>query len=456
MDSTEDLFDFDPNQPLSIGEATRTATRLHRAGYHEAALKLYTRVLDVDPNHADALHYLGILMHEQGRDSEALRLLSLSVSLMPDNPGFRSNLGNLMLKAGNIEEADREYRQALALDPDRPDALNNYAMLCKGLGRYQEAEYSLLHALEIAPDFSAARVNLSSLYVRLGRIKEAIQQSCEAMSRDPTSAESREMLGYAYRQSGRLDEAAQVYRDWLADDPDSPKAQHFLAACTGQDVPPRASDAYIRTVFDNFANSFDAQLARLQYDAPELVARAVSDYMAGSAAALDVLDAGCGTGLCAPLLKPFANRLTGIDLSDGMLAKAFQRNLYDELHQGELTAYMQQHRARYDLVVSADTLVYFGKLDEAMQAAAGTLVPGGLLCFTAEALGEEETGDYRLRHHGRYAHARAYLEAELSEAGLELLRLERDVLRSEGGEPVAGWLVLAQRPGGKFRAGPGR
>jgi predicted TPR repeat methyltransferase len=197
-------------------------------------------------------------------------------------------------------------------------------------------------------------------------------------------------------------------------------------------------------VFDSFSKSFDSKLAMLGYRAPALVAVAVSECLGTAATGLKVLDAGCGTGLCAALLKPFAGWLTGIDLSDGMLAKARGRGLYDGLHQAELTAYMQQHVAHYDVVVSADTLVYFGALDEAVLAAAQALRPGGHLCFTVETLAESETGDYRLQHHGRYAHSKAYLEAVLARAGFAVLKLDREVLRSEGGKPVAGWLVLAQ------------
>jgi predicted TPR repeat methyltransferase len=167
-----------------------------------------------------------------------------------------------------------------------------------------------------------------------------------------------------------------------------------------------------------------------------------------------VLDAGCGTGLCAALLKPFARTLTGVDLSQGMLGKARGRKLYDTLQQAELCAYMQQHPGTYDLIVSADTLVYFGALEEVMGAAAQVLRPGGCLCFTVEALEDGETGDYRLRHHGRYAHSRDYLAALLGQVGLAVLRLELVVLRRDAGLAVAGWLVLGQRSGERRRASP--
>ena len=101
---------------------------------------------------------------------------------------------------------------------------------------------------------------------------------------------------------------------------------------------------------------------------------------------LDVLDAGCGTGLCGPLVAPYARRLVGVDLSEGMLARARARNVYDELVRRELTAYLHDCTGAFDVIVSADTLVYFGPLEEVLAAAGNALRAGGVLIFTVEEL----------------------------------------------------------------------
>lgn len=79
------------------------------------------------------------------------------------------------------------------------------------------------------------------------------------------------------------------------------------------------------------------------------------------------------------------------------------------------------------------------------------VLPGRALCRRSAMLQPgvtwgDDSGDDRLRHHGRYAHARAYLETVLGRADLILLRLDAEILGSEGGEPVAVRLVLARRP----------
>jgi SAM-dependent methyltransferase len=149
-------------------------------------------------------------------------------------------------------------------------------------------------------------------------------------------------------------------------------------------VPARASDAYVTSTFDAFAESFDAKLGKLQYRAPQLVADALARCAGEHCGHLVALDAGCGTGLCGPLIAPWVAHLTGVDLSAGMIERARGRGVYDELERAELTAYLERHPASFDLIVSADTLVYFGPLEQVLAAAAGALRPGGLLIFTAE------------------------------------------------------------------------
>ena len=124
----------------------------------------------------------------------------------------------------------------------------------------------------------------------------------------------------------------------------------MLSACTGRDTPARASDGYVQQSFDSFAASFESKLAKLAYRAPALVSAMLDDAGLEASRSLDVLDAGCGTGLCGPLIAPYARRLTGVDLSAGMLAQAKEKNVYDELLQTELTEYLrgQTERLRRD------------------------------------------------------------------------------------------------------------
>ena len=101
------------------------------------------------------------------------------------------------------------------------------------------------------------------------------------------------------------------------------------------------------------------------------------------------------------------------------------------------------HIRAFDVIVSADTLCYFGDLDPVMRAAAGALKPGGLLVFTVEA-GAAEQGPHRLQPSGRYAHAEEYLRTSVAAASLVATALERVVLRKESAVDVHGWLVTAQ------------
>ena len=158
-----------------------------------------------------------------------------------------------------------------------------------------------------------------------------------------------------------------------------------------------------------------------------------------------MLDAGCGTGLCGPLVALYARRLVGVDLSEGMLVHAKEKNVYHALIKAEFTDYLQNNSEAFDLIVSADTLVYFGDLRRVLATAARALRPNGLFVFTLEHMvGGEADVDYHLELHGRYSHAPAYVERLLAAVRLlpEIVHAE---LRMESGVPVAGLVSRAAK-----------
>jgi len=266
-----------------------------------------------------------------------------------------------------------------------------------------------------------------------------------AIALRPGDARAYDGLSRTLYRAGKIDEAVAVYHEWLGADPENAVARHMLAACTGAVAPERASDSFVRDTFDAFAGSFERVLDQLGYRAPALIAEYLDRVVPATDVNLVIADAGCGTGLCADFLRRRATRLVGVDLSPGMLARAHARKAYDELIESELASWLAGRSNEFDLIVSADTLCYFGALEEAMAGAAGALRAGGRIVFTVERAAEDVT-EYHLDPTGRYSHAENYVRRVMAASGLDSIAVEHVVLRRERGSDVQGLLASARRP----------
>ncbi len=435
-----------PRPSADLRQAVASVIATHRQGRLDDAEPLYRLLLKALPDDANLVHFFGVLLYQRQRVDEAMAQVRRSIELDPKVASWHNNLGNMLLDQQQPVAAAQAYGRCLALEPDNVEVRNNLGCLLRQTGRPQEAEAVLREAINRTPDFCDAHVNLAVVLAQQGRIDEAMAAGARALELKPDQAQSRRVLGALFARCGRRDIAAQLFSSWLAQSPDDPQAQHHLAAVTGENVPERAADAYVIEVFDQFAASFDATLANLGYRAPALCAELLQRRLGAPDGRRVVLDAGCGTGLCGPLLRPWARELTGVDLSAGMLERARPRGSYDHLEQGELGAWLAGTAAQFDLIVSADTLCYLGALQPVLAAARRAVLPGGWLVFTLEALDEPAPAGYRLQHHGRYAHDQNAVARWLVAAGWQDAEWEPVVLRQEAGLPVPGWLVSAQAP----------
>jgi predicted TPR repeat methyltransferase len=428
---------------LTLEEAVSLAILLQKNEQFGEAQEVYRRVLEIRPDHPRALHYAGVLAHQQGREGEALTLIERSLALVPDQADWHSNLGIVLQSSGRLDDAISSYRRAIAIDPSHANAYSNLGVLLRAIGQPVEAEAAYREAIQLNPEHIDAYTNLGILLNGLKRTEEAAACYCKVITLRPKHREARKLLAVAHCTLGEVDKAVSILEEWLEEEPENAIARHMLAACTGRDVPERASNAFIEATFDSFASSFESKLERLSYRAPALIEAMLKDSGLEAANRLEVLDAGCGTGLCGAIVAPFARRLVGVDLSEGMLAHAKDKNVYHTLVKAELTEYLRDHTEAFDLIVSADTLVYFGDLKGVIAALAGALRPNGLVVFTLEQVVGNSVGvDYRLELHGRYSHDQVYLERLLTSSGLQSKIIHAD-LRTEAGAPVQGMVIRA-------------
>ena len=314
----------------------------------------------------------------------------------------------------------------------------------------QWIEYAVTEGLLTQPGESDEPPSVSEALERAQKLRDEglilAAYACQyhASTLAPKDPRVWKALGELAHILGRREDAKHAYETYLSLDPDDAEIGHILLALRDEPPPLRASDRSILHLYSRFADYYDESMCEdLDYMAPSLLASAVGGIL-GARDSLEVVDLGCGTGLIAEHLRPLARRLTGVDLSPEMIARARKRGAYDRLHVGEITSWLgRASEPTFDLIVACDTLIYFGDLSQVVAPAASRLAPNGTLAFTVEKGEHDEP--FRLTDSGRYSHTLDHVASVGQDAGLRLVKLENEVLRYEYGDPVEGLLAVLQR-----------
>ena len=414
--------------------------------HYERAESFYRRALSLEPQDSTALCNLAGVLYETGRYDEALILAENALQIEPDCVTALLHKGNVLNALEKTDEALICYETVIGVEPQNALALFNKASVFMKKQSFEQARdiYADLHRqFPESVDYLAA---LASALEQNEQFVQAAQTYIDLLKIQSLPAWHITLGGalYGLHASGREDEALRLLDDWLSAFPDNPFARHTLETFSNNPQSNRVPQDYVTQLFDTFAESFDSVLSDLNYTAPEHVAQKVREFCEKTA---DVLDLGCGTGLCGQALKkqnvPFSS-LTGVDLSEKMLEKAKERGVYTTLEQADILSYPPQCANRFDTVVSSDVFTYLGALDVLFKGISLLLKPNGVLIFTISE-NKENNADFRLTPSGRYVHSRHYLRRTLSEANLTVFNEEKVVLRYEMGQPVEGFVIAARQ-----------
>jgi predicted TPR repeat methyltransferase len=380
-----------------------------------------------------------------GRATEALDMAAAAVIAAPRNIEATLLFGTLLLEARRFDDAIQVLQDAESRHPS-PSVQLRLGIALTRAGRHKAASAILDACAAHAPSLPGLPAARAQAAAARRCFDEAVAIAREALDRVGPDAVLYSTLAHALEAAGRYEEARPAFRAAARLAPDDPYLAHLVATADGATTD-RAAAGYVASVFDGYANTFEVSLIALGYRVPGLIRRAVERQLAtlpDDARRLGpVLDLGCGTGLVGvAVLDLLGAELLGVDLSRRMLDLAAEKGIYSRLIHKDLLEMLEEENAEFGWITAADVFCYLGHLDGVFALCARRLRPGGVLIFSVEA-GEEGSG-FRLHQRGRYAHAPDLVREGLAAAGLLVAEMRPEVLRTDLGEPVDGFLVVAR------------
>jgi predicted TPR repeat methyltransferase len=449
----------------NLGQAYLASGRLNEA------VEALTKATDLVPGRGETLLMLGLARMARrtpGDEVAAVVALRQATAAGMDSADVHHQLGIALLAAGMYDAAIASFLDSLERKHDHASALYHVAIAYKAKDDAPAVRKALNKALEIDPNYAKAWHALATLDAQAGNNDIAVALFRKAIKAQPDFPAAYHGLGRALQQAGRQREALGAFSQAVKSshmnairkppvklplsialaelekkltEEHALEAHHALAALVDVFPPTKIPADKVAKLFDKYADKFDQHLrGQLEYCVPELIVDAVAAVRPGDEL-MDVLDLGCGTGLCGPLLRPMAQRLCGVDLSPAMIEKARAREVYDELEVGDLVEVLRKvGTGSFDLLVAADVLIYLGDLAPVFEGASVALRPSGLFAFTLEAGGGDR---YHLQRKTlRFTHSETYVRRMAGLFGFAVESLEPTVLRMEAGHPVPGYLIV--------------
>lgn len=275
----------------------------------------------------------------------------------------------------------------------------------------------------------------------------AADLALQTLERDERFAPAWALLGRSRMAQGRDHDAVTALKRALALEPDDElgvcvELARLGALAQGDALQP----AFVRALFDTYAESFEDHLTRnLGYRAPQLI-RENLDKLVPERRFSRALDLGCGTGLMGEAIRDRVAHLSGIDIAPAMIEKAREKGVYDSLAVAELTAYLQGLPLdSVDLVLAADVIVYIGDPVHVFGALARVMAPGGLFAFSIQEADDASEQGYRIGEDARFSHEVGFLKRRAQDVGLSFVTSAKAPVRYDAGTLVPGKIIVLNR-----------
>lgn len=407
------------------------------------AIKAFRTAIEMQADFVDAYYNMGLALARDNRREEAMNAYRALLEIAPEHAGGRFQYACLLM----LQEAyQAALDQFLIVEREHPyhfETQSNLATCYLKLGWLNEARKHYTRALAIVPDDTQILYNLGVVSIQLGKTLDAIEYYTRCLSTAPDFFEARNNLAVAFLAIKNREQALMHFREALRVRPDNEAIRHIVSILSQDKQLSSSPNEYIQSLFDSYADHYDAHLIQaLHYQVPDLIREIVVAGQDHSGVKWNVLDLGCGTGLCGQLFRPLASSLTGVDLSEKMLEQARKKHCYDQLIHADILSFLQSCDETFDLVIAGDVLVYFGDLEAVLSGVYTVLRSGGLFVFNVE-MGAKES--YSITESGRFAHSQAYLENLIRSFHFDIEGHKTIPLRTQNQTVVKGHLYLLKK-----------
>jgi protein O-GlcNAc transferase len=234
----------------TIPQSIAIAVGHHQARRLQEAERIYRQILEVEPDHAQALHLLGLIAYQVGQYDISVAYIGRAIGFKGTDAAFHSNLGLVFQAQGKLEEAVASCRRATEIKPDYADAHGILGSALAAQGKLDEAIACFHRALQLKPEFFEAHSNLGNALKNQGRPNEAAACYRRALETRPDSAEIHSNLGCALADQGMLDEAGACYRRALDLNPEFFEAHGNLASALKDQGRPNEAAAHYRRALE--------------------------------------------------------------------------------------------------------------------------------------------------------------------------------------------------------------
>jgi predicted TPR repeat methyltransferase len=385
------------------------------------------------PQFLQAKFELGICQMQCENWAGAIKSLESILNEKYNDPNLICNLAISHWQQKNYKSALRLFKYNRFHFPHHIDTQQNLAAFYVQFQRFEQAIQLYQNILRFNPELSDIRFNLAALLQQRRIYDEAIMHYQIILQHHPKHHQTLYNLGCIYYHLKDNKACHFYWQHYLSLNPSHKAVCFMLQHLKNELINPCDHQAYVEELFDHYANHYEKHVVhQLEYQLPTFLKHYMNTHFNGMMFE-NILDIGCGTGLCGTSLHPFTSELIGIDISEKMVQQAVKKNIYQKLYTVECEEFLQEHLQQFKLIVAMDVTPYIININSWLTIIYEALTPNGQLIFSIEVNHSDKSD---LEASGRISHPIELILKSCERLGFNIIYQQQLMARLQDNQPV--------------------